>query len=77
MQCKIMRDHSFIQTGRDKEKDKIAGTSIGKGKKNLLMYHRSKIGTRVQGNQIICNKSIKNMHTISPRYSTHRNLMCK
>ena len=35
-----MRDHSFIQTGRDKEKDKIAGTSIGKGEKNLLMYHR-------------------------------------
>ena len=40
MQCKIMRDHSFIQTGRDKEKDKIAGTSIDRGGKNLLMYHR-------------------------------------
>ena len=35
-----MRDHSFIQTGRDKEKDKIAGTSIDRGEKNLLMYHR-------------------------------------
>ena len=39
MQCKIMRGHTFIQTGRDKEKDKIAGASIGKGKKNPLMYH--------------------------------------
>lgn len=63
MQSKTMRCHSFIQTSTDKEKDKILRASIRIGKKNPLMYcwEDCKTGIRFQGNQIICNKSTKNI----------------
>lgn len=64
MQSKIMRGHFFNSIGRGKKKDKIPGVSLGKGEKVPLKHYweEYKTGSKFQGNQIICNKSIKNMH---------------